>query len=1132
MSNGPRTTNDGASVVADTVNSSKLRRTPPSDALSLIPSSLILILGLLILAALHAVSLLLFTRGFLLTRLALEDINTCNPISSSGNIDASCSLPATHSKLVFIVIDALRADFVLPVSTNSSFKPSPFHHNRFTLPARLTQQDPSRSFLSHFIADAPTTTLQRLKGLTTGSLPTFIDAGSNFAGERVGEDNWLSQAKRAGKRIAMVGDDTWLSVFPRNDANGVWEKNNTWPYDSFNVEDLDTVDAGVVSHLLPLLDENKAGKGSWDIIIAHTLGLDHAGHRFGPSHSEAGRKLDEAEDLLQKVVERLDDDTLLVVIGDHGMTDRGDHGGDSREEIDAALWVYSKGPILTHSSFFQHPFDSPNNVIAPLLNIARSTGNFEDRLQLDWPNKGLGSTRSVSQVDIVPTLSLLLGLPIPFGSLGLVIPELFYHSSSLPVAPVPEDLTQPKTKKGFFSSLLNNNGPTQRDQEILSPLSTLVQANLLTASQLSHYLSTYTATSSGSDFLPAMPELTFILSIAKSAARGAYAPGANQVDMEMKAIEKFWMHGRKARENARKVWARFDVSLMIAGSLIWIGSIAVGYRFYEKTSIGNEARVLVARGLQGGVTALVMTAVFWYLSIFESKWVGGFSVNLMALIVAAGVEASILTAPSTISSSSKLSISTTQLRNQCTKYLLPLLPLIGHAFLFASNSFTVFEDASVLFMLSTLLIISLVRSFAAPEARLRKRLLCFTSVVLICVRIMSYSTICREEQAPSCFPTFDTATPGSNSALAVIGLTLIVAYILPILLRRSLALSSADRGIAPIYFSYGLRSLLVGGVVYRLADWTIARGVYGVHGALAASILKTGTARTVLMGASLSSTMLWYSFPLCIDVEKTQGDAGAGKKLVVNIRGFANAFGSSYIMFFTSVFAIIFLLSTSTGQLALSLHLVTLLCLLEIFDSERDVEELKKKFASMSIEAFLGSAPTETSHDGPTFLQLSTLALLSHVSFFATGHQGSFSTIQWNSAFIGFPVVVYPISPILIILNTLGSHLITALSIPLFVFWNVTPTFKDQSPLPLLRNLLKAGVGYSTYQATVSLASALFAGILRRHLMVWKIFAPRFMLGGVTLLIVDVGLVIFAAGWASLVTIRKVQSRIGTIVIE
>ncbi len=31
------------------------------------------------------------------------------------------------------------------------------------------------------------------------------------------------------------------------------------------------------------------------------------------------------------------------------------------------------------------------------------------------------------QVDIVPTLSLLLGLPIPFGNLGRLIPSFFHH---------------------------------------------------------------------------------------------------------------------------------------------------------------------------------------------------------------------------------------------------------------------------------------------------------------------------------------------------------------------------------------------------------------------------------------------------------------------------------------------------------------------------------------------------------------------------------------------------------------------------------------------------------------------------------------------------------------------------------
>ena len=84
-----------------------------------------------------------------------------------------------------------------------------------------------------FIADPPTTTMQRLKGLTTGSLPTFIDMASNFGSHEVSltfqgnrfemsclvylrlpfsqitEDNLLDQLVGSGKRVVFAGDDTW-----------------------------------------------------------------------------------------------------------------------------------------------------------------------------------------------------------------------------------------------------------------------------------------------------------------------------------------------------------------------------------------------------------------------------------------------------------------------------------------------------------------------------------------------------------------------------------------------------------------------------------------------------------------------------------------------------------------------------------------------------------------------------------------------------------------------------------------------------------------------------------------------------------------------------------------------------------
>ena len=43
------------------------------------------------------------------------------------------------------------------------------------LSSSLLTQESKQTRLFKFLADAPTTTLQRLKSLTTGGLPTFID---------------------------------------------------------------------------------------------------------------------------------------------------------------------------------------------------------------------------------------------------------------------------------------------------------------------------------------------------------------------------------------------------------------------------------------------------------------------------------------------------------------------------------------------------------------------------------------------------------------------------------------------------------------------------------------------------------------------------------------------------------------------------------------------------------------------------------------------------------------------------------------------------------------------------------------------------------------------------------------------
>ncbi|VDK87918.1 unnamed protein product, partial [Litomosoides sigmodontis] len=269
------------------------------------------------------ISLLLFQRGFLLKRVELTSRSSCSDVASRN----ACWFPAQYQRIIIVLIDALRYDFVAPPQPqfNSSNKAYSGHFSTIT---RLLNDRRESAVLMHFRADAPTTTMQRLKALTTGSLPTFIDVGSNFAGTAILEDNWIDE------------------ILATN-------RNN-------------------------LFDELK--KSDWTVLIAHFLGVDHCGHKYGPNHPEMPKKLKEMNKILAEVVDVLDNDTLLLVMGDHGMTENGDHGGDEPLETDAALFMFAKNKLV----FAEPP-------------------------------------ESVSQVDIVPTISLLLDSPIPYSNIGTLI---------------------------------------------------------------------------------------------------------------------------------------------------------------------------------------------------------------------------------------------------------------------------------------------------------------------------------------------------------------------------------------------------------------------------------------------------------------------------------------------------------------------------------------------------------------------------------------------------------------------------------------------------------------------------------------------------------------------------------------
>lgn len=118
---------------------------------------------------------------------------------------------ARFDKLIFMVVDALRSDFVY--SGNSGFD----------YVQSLIRSGDAIPFTAH--ATSPTITMPRVKAITTGSIPSFLDVILNFAesdttSTLAGQDTWLAQIKEKkdaygeNGKLIMYGDDTWLKLFP------------------------------------------------------------------------------------------------------------------------------------------------------------------------------------------------------------------------------------------------------------------------------------------------------------------------------------------------------------------------------------------------------------------------------------------------------------------------------------------------------------------------------------------------------------------------------------------------------------------------------------------------------------------------------------------------------------------------------------------------------------------------------------------------------------------------------------------------------------------------------------------------------------------------------------------------------
>ncbi|KAE8704275.1 hypothetical protein F3Y22_tig00110458pilonHSYRG00397 [Hibiscus syriacus] len=904
---------------------------------------------------LHIIAILIFTKGFLLTRTELPHSSRCSDISQSpchSSSSSSCWTKPAVDRLIIIILDALRFDFVAPSSVFEQKQP---WMDRLKVLQRMALENPSSAKIFKAIADPPTTSLQRLKGLTTGALPTFIDVGNSFGAPAIVEDNFIKQLIQNGKRVVMMGDDTWTQLFPNH-------FNKSYPYPSFNVKDLDTVDNGCIEHLLPSLHQQ-----DWDVLIAHFLGVDHAGHIYGVDSTPMIEKLEQYNAVLEKVIEelqnqsgsgKLHENSLLIVMGDHGQTLNGDHGGGSPEEVETSIFAMSFKDLPSLPSEFV------SSSCEPSKNICIS---------------------SIPQLDFAVTVSSLLGVPFPFGSIGRVNPELY----ALTVGTW--NLDDNKT--------WNNQDETKLEEWLRN------YVNVLCANswQVKRYIDVYSASSvigfssedlfHISDLYAKAEENWLNLSLYKNESSNTSLP------ILKRQIVAYFEFLSYVAELARSKWTEFNLKMMGTGIGIMLLSLYCHILAIKKLNKSYGVSLLLSR--DPGISFGLMLASF---------------TTLM------------------------------------------------HALSLLSNSYILKEGKVANFLLATTGIVTLRFSFMKNKMLLEAAtFLLLTFIFRIAIDVGLY-----KQAATSQFMSASSSwMPGIS-------------------ISESLRTYMAE--IVPI-----LALIILGYYLYK-----------------AISNYCWGIAKCVTMGTILSYLLIalhWISESNILDlahflkgygknyIPRTIYGIGLGQLLLLAIvplfrkEEMSNYKGNLFVKMISILSACsstVIILQGKQGALVVLGSLLAGYCMMRLQGIEQHTVR--------------GGAGISIFNPLP-IVQWSLLALC---LFFATGHWCAFDGLRYGAAFIGFDDFVLAPQAILLTIDTFGfSRILPIFGLPLFVAFSSLSNQTEDGSLFSIK-LFWIFMVYGLITATTATATIVCVAIQRRHLMVWGLFAPKFVFDVVGLILTDI----------------------------
>uniref|UniRef100_A0A182WCG9 Uncharacterized protein n=1 Tax=Anopheles minimus TaxID=112268 RepID=A0A182WCG9_9DIPT len=1102
-------------------------------------------LSLLISAGIH-----LFSKGFLLTRVAQTNVSSCinydqyrcesdgkngstqknecngaekvSSILRDFDVAAGICFPP-KARVILLVIDALRYDFGLYNPDNAH--PAPYENNLPIL-SELLRKQPDHSRRLKFVADPPTTTMQRLKGITTGSLPTFIDIGSNFASPEINEDNLIDQLVRANRTTVFLGDGTWTELFPNRFTR-------EYPHPSFNIYDLDTVDSAIEKQL-----PREMARNDWDLIVAHFLGVDHCGHRYGPGHDEMRRKLREMNEVIRNITERMTDGTTLLVIGDHGMTKTGDHGGETEDEVNSLLFAYSKGsPLLTRA------YD--------------------------------GHAETMQQIDLVPTLATMLGVPVPYSNLGQIMFQL------LPDVRVDTFL---RYQLALVHLWQNARQVQSYFQQYGEPRPT--EAALVDPEQEQE-----------------LDDEENMFLMLTQRVNSVYTEAAFQ---SFSGDLRHYLKG--ILEGYRRVWVKFDPQLISHGLLItFLGCFAMAILI-----VNSSPHQLAAMFTEGTTSYAFLLVFFAAQTGYAFHEVFGLSSAQHGVILFGSIASVALLA--LLAMRHWVAITENMAAWKRSANVLTRASFVFTTCVFFANSFIVQEQKILSYVLMGFFLTTLYKlhrlggRFAFPRLRwisLKKstlvKLVALTLFALVLIRVSGSYFRCREEQAnctdhlvkvPSATsPTEGQRKRGTDSDIDVIPCVALVLYIVCTRLYLRACGNLTGTSLNVLLARYGP----IVAVVCTCAHFTVSKtSVQSAIPQLHVDALAWIVYGLLLIqiGVLIGTPLLLYVLPKRTDVLNVlYGERGnvapeIYRQLKENYRGRSAEDSAADIPIVCGLGTVYSSVFISTGAVLT----VTLALLLGSHGTMGLILVNCVAIAYGIIASILQYEQSSTSLTGciqPSFPTLLTWVILQQYGFFATAHQPTLSQIDWNAAFVGRTYHFDGsniLSGLLVLLNTFSVTFLLSVLFPLLVFvpfclyamWPTLaqrPTITPKTPTGglqsargskggesgsgTMRKITSEGGSVEYRSVTVNKADessegtlmadfditkgelnlyeneklflgtvfktacqlillqslrifcAMFACTLHcRHLMVWKIFAPRFIYEGIASYVMFVGVIL------------------------